>query len=475
MGTHETDNSLLDGSYDEGSSAASFQEALSEWRAGGSKKPTTSRGENTYQTKGMYMCVRVPSPVLLANPNTVCYQIINFCFHLDLMANTTTSSSTSTNISSESAISKKQKEVEISFSQDAGVSYLEKLITRRNRYDPTLLKKMVPKQATPVPVAIDTEDSNEVMDYGPTPYNIFYEPDDVQDTFEEDYEELYRPMSSVQIEEIAEPPVVSTTAVKEVPQASEVVKLKKRAISSGKSNTQMPIVKKSTGTKKNTKKTRPSSTTMKHSSATPSQANESEVLSSVQRAWADCSKDNHHQHQTAELSQFFLQGVEPLATADISHNGPFDSGAHADTDLKFAATVWLPFNSVSTDSEPHNIEQDSDGETDEPSLTGGPSRCGSSLSSKSQQDVEAGELLAERDEWDKQDNDALDNLTWELASTIESEGRLSRCNNEMDSIGDQYENEEEPLGYDVQIGPVDMSQVVSQFELYQQQLLDEEL
>ena len=397
------------------------------------------------------------------------------------MANTTTSSSTSTNTSSESAISKKKKEVEISFSHDAGVSYLEKLITRRSRYDPTLFKKMVPKQANPVPVAIeDTEDSNEVMDYVPTPYNIFYKPDDVQDTFDEDYEELYRPMSSVQIEEIAEPPVVSTTTVKEVPRASEASKIakpKKRAISSGKSSTQMPIVKKNTGTKKNTKKTRPSSTTMKHHrSVTPSRASESDVQSSVQRSWADCLKENHHRPQTAELSQFFLQGVEPLATVDISDNGPFDSGAHADTDLKFAATIWLPFNSVSTDSEPHNIEQDSDGETDEPSLIGGASRCNSALSSKSQQDVESGELLAERDEWDKQDNDALDSLTWELASTIESEGQLSRCNSEMDSIEDQYENEEEPVGYDdVQVEPVDMSQVVSQFELYQQQLLDEEL
>lgn len=61
VGTHQTGNSLLDGAYDEGSSAASFQEALTEWRTGGSKKPTTSRGENTYQTKGMYMCMCVPS------------------------------------------------------------------------------------------------------------------------------------------------------------------------------------------------------------------------------------------------------------------------------------------------------------------------------------------------------------------------------------------------------------------------------
>ncbi len=53
--TQETSDSLLNGAaYDEESSAASFQEALAEWRAGDSKKLNTARGESASQTKGIH-------------------------------------------------------------------------------------------------------------------------------------------------------------------------------------------------------------------------------------------------------------------------------------------------------------------------------------------------------------------------------------------------------------------------------------
>lgn len=378
------------------------------------------------------------------------------------------SSSTSTSTSSESVISKEQKEVEILFSHDAGVSYLEKLITRRSRYDPTLLKKMAPKQTTPVPLSIDTDDSNEVMDYTPTRYNIFYETDGTTDViFEEDFEELYRPMSNVQIEEITEPTIIGTATpeLKEVPQVTEtkIIKSKKRDTSGGKLNAQLHKSK-----KKLTKKSRPNSSIEKQQpSTTPSRMTESEVQSSVQKAWTDCSKKNQYPAQTPELSQFFLQGVEsPVATDTPITDVP----THSDTQLQFAATIWLPFNSV-THTDPQNIvEEDSDSDTDEVS------RSNSALSYTSQHDLESTEFLAERNEMDKEDDDALNNLAWELSSTIESEGRLSRCNSELDSIEDHYEAEEEAVECDdVQVETVDMNRVVSQFELYQQQLLDEEM
>lgn len=54
VGTQEPAGSLLDGMYDEASSAASFQQALAKWRAErvGESKTTSERGENTNNTRG---------------------------------------------------------------------------------------------------------------------------------------------------------------------------------------------------------------------------------------------------------------------------------------------------------------------------------------------------------------------------------------------------------------------------------------
>lgn len=56
----DANTSLLDGTYDEAASAALFQQALAEWRNGGSvgleKKETCSRGGNTqHMTGGLYV------------------------------------------------------------------------------------------------------------------------------------------------------------------------------------------------------------------------------------------------------------------------------------------------------------------------------------------------------------------------------------------------------------------------------------
>ncbi len=376
-------------------------------------------------------------------------------------------SSTSTSTSGDAITSEEQKKVAISFSHNAGVSYFEKLITRRSRYDPTLLKKMAPKQTMPVPLPIEDEDSNEITDYTPSKYNIFYETDGAADIdIEQDCEELYQPMSSVQIEEITEPTCtnVNPPKLKEVPRVtvSKTVKLKVRDTSSGKLNSQTHKSK-----KKAIKKSRPNSTTEKQQLTTISQVTESDVHSSVQKAWIDSSKCNQYPAESSELSHFFLQGVEPL----VETNTPINQ-LHTQSEMQVqfaAATIWLPSNSVTIDQQ--TIVEDSDSDFEETS------RCKSTLSYTSQHDLESTEVLAERIEWDKEDDNALNNLAWELSSTIESEGRLSRCNSELDSIDDHYqEPEEEPVQcYDVQVKTVDMDQVVSQFELYQQQLLDEEM
>ena len=399
-------------------------------------------------------------------------------------ASTTTSTSIGTSTSSENILSKKQKEVEISFSRDTGVSYLEKLMTRRSRYDPSLLKKMVPKPVTTSVSQIVHEDQdsndNEEMEYAPTRYNIFCDPDDddLGDFSVEDCEELSRPMSSVQIQEITEPLVCNPhfeTFIKpalppQMVKASKTTQSKKRLENPQNSKVQ-------SNRKKSATKTRPKSTGKRLSSKSPSRASDTDVQSSVQRAWANCSKEKQKTSQTTELSQFFLQGVESPTDASTD-NTELNTNPPTGSQLNFAATIWLPFNSVPTDTETQPaavIQPDSDSDTDdnEPPLTDLPSRCNSALSTHSQSHLEL-EQVTEREEWDKEDSEALESLAWELMSTIESEGRLSRCESVLDSI-DYSSSRHNEGSDDVTIEPVDMSQVVSQFELYQQQLLDEEL
>ena len=343
---------------------------------------------------------------------------------------------------------------------------------------------MVPKPVTASvsPIVHEDQDSSadEEMEYAPTRYNIFCDPDDddLSDFSVEDCEELSRPMSSVQIQEITEPLVCNPHAESSVKPALPPQAIKVSKTTQSKKRSQNPQNSKvESSRKKSATKQRPKSTGKRLSSKPPSRASDTDVQSSVQRAWANCSKEKQETSQPTELSQFFLQGVESFPDASTDHT-ELNTNPPTDTQLNFAATIWLPFNSVPTVTETHTqpaIEPDSDSDTDdnEPPLTDLPSRCNSALSTHSQSHLEL-EQATEREEWDKEDSEALESLAWELMSTIESEGRLSRCESVLDSI-DYSSSKHNEGGDDVAIEPVDMGQVVSQFELYQQQLLDEEL
>ena len=96
-------------------------------------------------------------------------------------------------------------------------------------------------------------------------------------------------------------------------------------------------------------------------------------------------------------------------------------------------------------------------------------------------------LAAERQERDEEDEEALESLAWELASTVECEGRLTRCQSEMDKldseIGDALshpstptaEQQEPWLGEEDQAFVLsNLSQVMSEFELYQQRVMEQD-
>ena len=84
-------------------------------------------------------------------------------------------------------------------------------------------------------------------------------------------------------------------------------------------------------------------------------------------------------------------------------------------------------------------------------------------------------------ERDKDDCQALDELAWELASTVECEGRLSRCEGDLETEGGcdavtpvPVANEEEDEVGVANKQVMDMSEVISEFELYQQRLMEED-
>lgn len=127
--------SLLEGTYDEEANAASFAEALAEWRNGGG---IHSKVESTCTTTGT--------------------------------AGNSTSCQTVTNEQRGNAIPE--------FHSTGSVTYLERLMIRRNRYDPKFLQNTIAVQKAPnlteptstIPLAKDTMDTTI-----PSPYNIFYE------------------------------------------------------------------------------------------------------------------------------------------------------------------------------------------------------------------------------------------------------------------------------------------------------------
>ena len=98
----------------------------------------------------------------------------------------------------------------------------------------------------------------------------------------------------------------------------------------------------------------------------------------------------------------------------------------------------------------------------------------------------------ERLERDREDREALQDLAWELASTVECEGRLTRNEGDLegeggcygdDSMGEELDREgaATPMTEGAEVGGVgikeggevmEMAEVMSNFELYQRDLME---
>ena len=419
------------------------------------------------------------------------------------------------------------------------MTYFEQLMMKRHRYDPMCLSRAATHIQHAAPprdredVSLDsTNDRDLPIDEEGTfsKYNFFHDPERAEskspqnDGKTEEYAPPTPPAvngsSSVEIVEMNVSQLTSSAkpdAVKihltelEETSAEPTVAVKPKSTKAGGSTRIRP---KSTNKKQiqsSRLKSAPKpccSSARSHrpsAKAPPSGVNQSDIQASVKQAWNNCSEQT-------QLTQFFLHGVE------VTDNDKIDSDAKSQTvemghkvpiASKLSSTIWLPGNSVCSNLDALEINPDTDlppavitrpkaqNKCPPPPLASAPLTTANSDSSRdnpppphsdsdnedlelSVTNVEEGEIIlaAERQERDEQDEEALESLAWELASTVECEGRLTRCQSEMDKLDDEIGGDlqqEKELSEEGEVFVLsDLSKVMSEFELYQQSIMEQD-
>lgn len=412
---------------------------------------------------------------------------------------------------------------QIQFSGKSGVSYFEQLMMKRHRYDPMCLSRAATHaHTTPRDREdISSESNNDrdlPIDEGTlSNYNIFYDPEPAESRSPHNETEecittippLASVSSGVEIVELnvgqsirsARPDDVKIHPVElEEISAKPVAKTK-----FSKSRENMRTRPKSTNKKriqssrsKPKSKPRSSASSYYPSPKVPSEVTESDIQASVKKAWTNCSEQT-------QLTQFFLHGVE-VADNKVDSEAKSqrtETGYQKVTVSKLSSTIWLPGNSVCSMNA--NLESlEINPATDLPPMMSGPKSQNQSppLASANSKDppsesdnedlaelelsvsnVEEGEIWAERQERDEEDEEALESLAWELASTMECEGRLTRCQSEMDKLDNEIRGascspatpqQEQELEEEEAFVLSDLSKVMSKFELYQQSIMEQD-
>lgn len=189
------------------------------------------------------------------------------------------------------------------------------------------------------------------------------------------------------------------------------------------------------------------------------------LADSVRVAWAHSSQC---QYSSDKLMQFFLSGVEGSREPFSVNKHQVEREGKAPQQPMYTASVWLPSNSVIPPSLGEGGGQSYVGPEQLHALNMAADLKDTScltLSVDSEEDTSDSELLmleeeegggwevCEREDCDSQ---ALDSLAWELAS------RAPSCTEERND--DITFNTEE----------VDMDKLISDFELYQQQLMEQD-
>lgn len=234
------------------------------------------------------------------------------------------------------------------------------------------------------------------------------------------------------------------------------------------------------------------------------------LSSSVKAAWASCTRSDHNNRQ---MASFFLHGVKPTGGQQEEEERLPEPPSLQDTSqFKLGSAVWLPSSSTQPTEPETALDMDAtspplpppsrtgtrdsyyDDDTDSDSDDAGGDRAAFIISrldvgvvrdsiqgleerpGSSYRELEEEEEKMERD---KADCECLDDLAWELASTVECEGRLTRCEGELDqeqgadnSATPVSEQPKEERNTDME--ELDMSKVISEFELYQRGLMEED-
>lgn len=401
---------------------------------------------------------------------------------------------------------------QIQFSgKSGGVSYFEQLMMKRHRFDPMFLSRTkystTSDEVKPVSRSVNDRDlpsDDEDTFTTPSEYNIFYSPKVMESSSEmvtDSVSSNCTPAATgIEIVELdvgqsmdSASPNDVTIKPSELPEQEQISLKSKTATKPAKSgNTKRP---------KSVNKKRAHSSRLQsrpvphfvnsHRSSTAlnvharSNVSESDIHASVKKAWTQCS-------DYVQLSQFFLQGVESKDTTNVEEPRKAERQmTFVFSKSRLSSSVWLPGNSTSEAMLHVTIDQ----ATDLPPLVDKPrpqsqpmlySSNDSQSESDDDGDIHDLELsvsnvedcdIWERQERDEEDDTALENLAWELASTVECEGRLTRCESELvegGRDGDATTPPSSPGVVDDQ-GPfplTDLSQVMSEFELYMHQQSD---
>ena len=249
-----------------------------------------------------------------------------------------------------------------------------------------------------------------------------------------------------------------------------------------------------------------------------------DVAASVKNAWG---RSTQAENTSNQLTGFFLSGVQQ-STQETHHQLPvqdrlLEPSGMDNRQFEFASTIWLPANSIipdpsiqsesttsrdATSFDPSEACSDTraiDFTTDLPppsvlyhlpqlgtssdTLTPTPSYYDSITSSDGESEdqdklsildvefeMEGRQGLELQQQENEEDDEALETLAWELASV--TGGRLTRCDREeeedegMESFGREEGGELVEGSY---FGSgADLQQVMSDFELYQQQIMEQE-
>ncbi len=176
------------------------------------------------------------------------------------------------------------------------------------------------------------------------------------------------------------------------------------------------------------------------------------MVASVRLAWAD---NSHRGNPGDQLTRFFLSGVEGADALGGVAESPRETGSKTADQPTYSTSHWLPSASITPSGGAEHVTHDVTAAMELPPVGLVPCPVGARDSEDSSSDsellMEEGEGAWEECERERCDSQALESLAYELAS------RASQVDN-----GAAEE----------QGSPVDMGRVTSEFELYQQQLME---